>query len=190
MLLSSHILVVPALNGTLVSKLQITQNKFIHFCFKSDKRYHISIKELRSIYWLSVYESSDQCINAITFKVFDNAGLYYLNEVYEYATPCRIESRSNLSSLIFFFGKLTLGWTACQTLISLYGTIYPDQWKKTTCLNTFKHNLKKQDLSNLGEARIVSIIIGFHLHCVPILLLYLYIYSFICFSFSFIWPLF
>ena len=87
--------------------MQIAQNKFIQFCLKVYKRHHISSKESESINWLPVYKRVHQFINVITFKFLNNACPHYLNEVYECAPQCRIESRSNFAKLRFLFGKLT-----------------------------------------------------------------------------------
>ena len=158
MSLSSHILVMPALHATLnlnkklKMKVQIAQNKCIRFCQKLDKRYHISNKEFESINWLPVNKRVHQCINVIKFKFVNNAGPHYLNEVYEYVPQCIIESRSNFAKLKAPFRKNNMG----QNGLSYIG---PSLWnnllgylKKTTVLNTFKHNLKKKYLDNLAES--------------------------------------
>ena len=79
------------LSEKLKKKIQIAQNKCIRFCLKLDKRYHIFSEEFESVNWLAVYKSVHWCINAITSKFGNNACPYYLNEVYEYASQCRIE---------------------------------------------------------------------------------------------------
>ena len=55
-----------------------------------DKRHHISTKEFQTINWLAAYAKVNQCINTITFKFVNNAFPYYLNDVYDYAAPCRM----------------------------------------------------------------------------------------------------
>ena len=79
------------LNEKLVRKMQIAQNKCIRFCLDLDKTHDISNKEFESINWLPLCKREHQCINAITFKFVNNACPHYLNEVYEYAPPCRIK---------------------------------------------------------------------------------------------------
>ena len=71
----------PNLKEKLNKKIQIVQSKCIQFCFKLDKKHHISSKEFESINWLFVYKRMHQCINVITFKFVNNACLHYLNEV-------------------------------------------------------------------------------------------------------------
>ena len=105
----------PNLNEELKKKIQIAQNKCIGFFLKLDKKHHISSKEFESINWLPVYKMVHQCINAITFKFIINACPHYLNEVYEYAPPCRIESRSNFVKLKISFRKTNMGRKAFYT---------------------------------------------------------------------------
>ena len=83
----------PNLNEKLKKKIKLSQNKYIWFCLKLDKRYHISTKEFESVNWFPVYKRVHRCINVTTFKFVNNACAHYLNEVYEYAR--RIKKRIN-----------------------------------------------------------------------------------------------
>ena len=130
--------------------MQIAQNKCICFCLKLDKIHHRSSQQLGSINWLFVYKRVDQCIIAVTFKLVINICHYYLNQVYECIPHCRIESKSNFSKLKVPFGKTNieqkgLSYTGPSLWINLHGSM-----KKTTVLNTFKHNMKKLYLTNLS----------------------------------------
>ena len=140
----------PNLNEKLRKKIQIAQNKCIWFCLKLDK--HISSKEFESINWLPVNKRVHQCINPITFKFVNNACLHYLNEVYEYAPQCRIESRNNFAKLKVPFQKIKMGQNGLSYIGSTLWNNLPGSLKKNsnTVLNTFKHNLKKKFLGNLA----------------------------------------
>ena len=142
----------PNLNEKLKKKIQIAQNKCIRFCLKLDKRHHISSKEFESINWLPVNKRVHQCINPITFKFVNNACLHYLNEVYEYAPQCRIESRNNFAKLKVPFQKIKMGQNGLSYIGSTLWNNLPGSLKKNsnTVLNTFKHNLKKKFLGNLA----------------------------------------
>ena len=91
-----------------------------------------------SINWLPVHKQVHQFINVITFKFANNSCPHYLNEVFEYAAQCRIESRSNF-------------WQKGLSYIgpSLWNNL-PGSMKKTTFLNAFKHNMKNKYLGNLA----------------------------------------
>ena len=140
----------PNPNEQLIKKIQIAQNKTIRFCLKLGKRHHISCTKFEAINWLPVYERVHQCINAITFKIFNNVCRNYLKEVYEYTPQSIKKSRSNLGKFKVPFWKKNIG----QNGISYIG---PSLWnnllgfiKTTTVLKTFNNNLQKQYLGNLA----------------------------------------
>ena len=130
--------------------MQITQNKCIRFCLKLEKRHHISSKEIESINWLAVNKRVHQCINSITFKFVNNAYPHYLNGVYEYDPQCRIESISIFAKLKVPFWKTNMGRNGLSYIDPPLWNNLPGSLKKTTVLNTFKHNLKKKYLHNLA----------------------------------------
>ena len=134
----------PNLSEKLKKKLQIAQNKRVRFCLKLDKRHHISSKEFESINWLPVHKRVHQCINAITLKFVNNSCPHYLNEVYEYALQCRIESRSNFVKLKVPFRKTNMRQKGLSYIGPSLWNNLPGSMKKPTVLNAFKHNLKKK----------------------------------------------
>ena len=135
----------PNLNEKLRKKIHIAQNKCIWFCLKLDK--HISSKEFESINWLPVNKRVHQCINAITCN---NACPHYLNEVYKYTPQCKIESKSNFAKLKVPFRKTNMGQNDLSYIGPSLWNNLPGSLKKTTDLNTFKHNLKNKYLDNLA----------------------------------------
>ena len=92
----------------------------------------------------------DQRIDDITFTVVNNACPYYLNEVHEYAPQCKIESRNNFAMLKVLVWKTNMGQNGLSYIAPSLWNNLPGSMKKTTVLNTFKHNLKKQYLGNLA----------------------------------------
>ena len=68
-----------------------------------------SIETTNPLFMLvSLHKRVHQCINAITFKFGNNSCPRYLNEVYEYAPQCSIESRSNFAKLKVPFRKINI----------------------------------------------------------------------------------
>ena len=129
----------PFLKSNLMESL-LKRNKCIRFCLKLGQRHHISSKEFESINWLLVNKRVHQCINIMTFTFVNNACPHYLNEVYEYASQWRIESRSNFTKLKVPFRKTNMGPNGLSYIgPSLWNNI-PGSLKKTSILNTFKHN--------------------------------------------------
>ena len=62
------------------------QNKYIPFCLKIDKMYHMSDKEFRLINWLPTSKRVDPCTNTITYNFIYNICPYYLNEIFEFVS--------------------------------------------------------------------------------------------------------
>ena len=122
---------------------------------------------------MSVYKKVHQCLNAITFKFVNNACPYYLNEVYEDAPRCRIESRCNFPKLRISFWKTNMGQKGLSYIGTSLWNNLPKCVKKRTVLNAFKHNM---------------IIIGIYLSSVPIyIFICLFIYLFVLFIYWFIY---
>ena len=72
------------------------------------------------------------------------AVLFYLNEIFEFAPHCRIDTRNSFAKLKHLFRKTNMG----QKTLSL-PSIGPSLWnnvpeimKKTNNLNAFEHNAK------------------------------------------------
>ena len=58
----------PSLHEKTKKKIQIMQNKCIHFCLKLDKMHHISEEDFKLINWLATSKEVDQCINTIAYN--------------------------------------------------------------------------------------------------------------------------
>ena len=102
----------------------------------------ISFTGFRSINWLPITETVHQCINAITFKFVNKNCPFYLNEIFEFALHCRVDTRNSFAKLKHHFRKTntrqkTLSYNGSSLQKNLPKTI-----KKTNNLNTFKHNVK------------------------------------------------
>ena len=137
------------LNEKLKKEIQIAQIKCILFYLNMDKRRHILSKEFESVSWLPVYKWVHQCIGVKTFNFVSSACLYYFNEVYEFAPQYRIESRSNFAKLKVPFQKTNMEQKRLPYIGPSLWNNLPKSVKKSTVLNCFKHNLKKQYLCNL-----------------------------------------
>ena len=106
-------------------------NKCIRFCLRLDKIQHISLADFRSINWMSTKERVHQCINAITFNFLNKSCTFYLNEIFEFAPNCKIDSRNCLQSVSTLLARLTRSRKPYRTLVALLETIYPKPLKKT-----------------------------------------------------------
>ena len=71
--------------------------------------HHISEEDFKTISWLSVDQRVQQSLNVTVFKYVNNACLYYMKEIFEYASQDRISSRNNYDRLKVPFRKTTMG---------------------------------------------------------------------------------
>ena len=113
MRLFSHILTTRTQFGTqILPKKQKRRNKLckinVHG-FVLDKMQHMSLPEFRSINWLPTKERVHQCINGITFKFANKNCPFYLNEIFEFALHCRIDTRNSFAKLKHPFCKTNTG---------------------------------------------------------------------------------
>ena len=69
----------------------------MRFCLRLDKVQNISLAKFRSINWLPTNEKVHQCIHAIIFKFVNNSCPFYLNEIFEFALHCRIDTRNSFA---------------------------------------------------------------------------------------------
>ena len=99
----------PNLTEKTKKKIQIMQNKCIRFCLRLDNMQHRSLAEFRSINWLPTKERVHQSINAITFKFANKNCPFYLNEIFEFASQCRIDTRNSFAKLKHPFRKTNMG---------------------------------------------------------------------------------
>ena len=106
-------------------KIQIMQNKFTWFSHRLDKMQCISLTEFRSINWLPTKER-----NAITFRFVNNNCPFYRNEIFEFFSHCRINTRNSLARPKHLFTRLTQGRKSYYTLVPVFGIIYLNPLKK------------------------------------------------------------
>ena len=97
----------PNLTKNTKKKMQIMQNKCIRFCLRLGKMQHISLTEFKSINCLPTKERVRQCINAIKFV--NNNYPIYLNEIFEFASHCRIDTTNSFAKLKHPFRKTNTG---------------------------------------------------------------------------------
>ena len=131
------------------NKLQVTQNKCIHFCLKLSSRQHIGAKEFKKINWLRTKEIVEQRIATKVFNDRKGTSPLYVNEPF---VPSRntYNTRSHMA-LEIPLKKSNLG----QKSISFIGrSIWNKLRNHLKVLNTttsFTYNYKKLVLQNLSE---------------------------------------
>ena len=133
----------PNLTQKMKNKIQITHNKCTGYCLQLGKMTHISKNEFETLNWLPVKDRFNQSINSIVFKYFTKQCPSYLNEVFKLASPNNLRTRNRYLKLICLFRKTNMGQNALSFIDPSIWNKTPEVPKKTTSINTFKHNFKK-----------------------------------------------
>ena len=144
-------MLVSNLSKKLKNRIQTSQNKYIRFCLQLDKMSHKSQKEFETINWLAIKERYNRCVNSIAFEYFDNQCPHYLSEVFMKAPGPSSSLRNSYQKLQQPFRKTNTDQIALSFIGPALWNKVPKKIKKTTNLNTFKHNLKKHYLKELGK---------------------------------------
>ena len=129
------------------NKLQALQNKCIRFCLKLDSRSHISDNEFKDINWLPVAKRIEQCIDVSVFKYMNNDCPSYMSEIYEAAPQTNLNLRNNFLKLKHPFRKTNIGQKALSYIGPTFWNSLPNECKKITNCNSFKHKLKDSFLN-------------------------------------------
>ena len=117
---------------------------------------HISQKEFETINWLPIKERYNQCVNSSAFKYFDIQCPRYLNEVFMKAPESSSSLRNSYQKLQQPFPKTNTDKNALSFIGPALWNKVPEKIKRTTSLNTFKHNLKKHYLKELGKVNFLE----------------------------------
>ena len=96
-------------------------------------------------------KKDNQCLNSIAFKYFDNQCPHYLNEVFIKAPESSSSLRNSYQKLQQPFRKTNTGQNALSFIGLALWNKSPQNIKRTTNLNTSKHNLKKHYLKELAK---------------------------------------
>ena len=86
--------------------------------------HHISEEDFRIINWLLTSKKVDKCINTIPFKFVNDTCPYYLEEIFEFASHCRIDTRNKFAKRKIPFHKTSMGGKLFHSLVLLCGTVY------------------------------------------------------------------
>ena len=76
--------------------MQTMQNKYIRFCLRLNKTQHMPLADFRPVNWLPTEERAQQCIYAMTFKLFNKNCPFNLNQIFGFARRCRIDTKKVL----------------------------------------------------------------------------------------------
>ena len=125
------------------------QNKYICFCLQLDKNITYISKRIWNN-WLPIKERYNPCVNSIAFKYFHN----HYPQLFEWSLKVpesSSPSRNSYQKLQQLFRKTNLGQNALPFIGPALWNKVPEESKRATNLNAFKHSLKKHYLKELGN---------------------------------------
>ena len=141
----------PNVNLALKKKLQTTQNKCIRFCLQLGNRDHIGAKQFEEINWLNINDRFEQCVSVSIFKYFSNNSPLYMSEIFYPARNRGMSTRNSLQKLTQPFRKTNQGQNSLSYIGPSVWNKLPEKIKKSSNLNTFKHEVKRYYLNELRK---------------------------------------
>ena len=134
----------PNLNKNLKKRLQAAQNKCIRFYLKIQDRTSIKTNEFENIHWLPIQERVNQCTLTNIYKFHSKNAPEYMDEMFFKAECNGIPTRYSYQKLKLAHRKTNHGLRALSYVGPSLWNNLDKSLKKSTSLNTFKHNIKNQ----------------------------------------------
>ena len=141
----------PNLNKKFKTKLQTHQNKCVRFCFQLDNRAHVGITEFKQINWLPVNYRFRQCLAANVFKFFDDKCPLYIKDVFDKPCISQVSTRNCTMKLSQPLRRTNNGQHCISFLAPSVWNNLPNEVKRCTNLNTFKHKVKEYFLYKIRQ---------------------------------------
>ena len=126
----------PNLNKKFKTTLQTLQYKCVRFCL------HIGITEFKKINWLPVDYRFRQCLAANVFKFFDDIYPLYMKDVFDKSCMSQASTRNSTMKLSQPLRRTSYGQNCISFLAPSVWNNLPNELKRCTNLNTFKHKIK------------------------------------------------
>ena len=131
------------LNKKFKTKLQTLQNKCVRFCLQLDHRAHVGITEFKKINWLPVDYRFRQVIAANVFKFFDDKCPLYMKDVFDKSCMSQASTRNSIMKLSKPLRRTSYGQNCISFVAPSVWNNLPNEIKRCTNLNTFKHKIKE-----------------------------------------------
>ena len=132
----------PNLNKKFKTKLQTLQNKCVRFCFQLDNRGHTGMTEFTNINWLPVDYRFRQCLAANVFKLFDDKCALCMKDAFDKSCMSQASTRNSTMKLGQPLWRTSYGQSCITFLAPSFWNNLPNELKRCTNLNTFKHKIK------------------------------------------------
>ena len=133
----------PNLNKKFKTNLQTFQNKSVRFCLQLDNKAHIGMREFKKINWLPVGYRFRQCLVANTFKFFNDGCSLYMRDIVDKSCICQALTKSSTMNLSQPLRRTSYGQNCISFLAPSVWNNLPNELKRCTNLNTFKHKINE-----------------------------------------------
>ena len=141
----------PNLNKKFKTKLQTLQNKCVRFCLQLDNKAHVGITEFKQINWLPVNYRFRQCLAANVFKFFDDKCPLYMRDIFDKLCISQASTRNSTMKLSQPLRRTNNGQHCISFLAPSVWNNLPNELKRCTNLNTFKHKIKEYFLYKIRQ---------------------------------------
>ena len=132
-------------------KLQTPQNKYVRFCLQQNNRVHVGITEFKKINWLPVDYRFRQCLAANSFKFFDDRCPLYMKDVFDQSYISQASTGNSTMKLSQRLRSTSYGQNCISFLAPSVCNNLPNELKRYTNLNTFKHKIKEYFFSEIRQ---------------------------------------
>ena len=138
-----HASLVPQPQKKFKTKLQTLQNKCVRFCLQLDNRGHVGMIEFKKINWLPVDYRFRQCLAPNTIKFFDDRCPFYMRDIFDKSCISQASTRNSIMKLNQPLKRTSYGQNCISFLATSVWNNLPNELKRCTNLNTFKHKIKE-----------------------------------------------
>ena len=142
------------LNKKFKTKLQTLQDKCVRFSLQLDNRAHVGITEFKKINWLPIDYRFRQCLAANVFKFFDDKCPLYMKDVFDKSCMSQASTMSQRNSTMKLSQpprRTSYGQICISLLAPSVWNNLPNELKRCTNLNTFKHKIKEYLLCKIRQ---------------------------------------
>ena len=104
----------PNLNKKYKNKLQVLQNKCIHFCLQFNNREQVVTEHFDMINWFPIDQRFKQCLFTSAFKFFSIMFLQHMKEIYKTSNQNNTVIRNSSLELFQLLKNKTLIRNVCR----------------------------------------------------------------------------
>ena len=127
------------------------RKKCLCFCLQLDNKAHVRITEFKQINQLPVDYGFRQCLAANLFKFFDDKCPLYMKDVFDKSCISQASTGNSTMKLSQPLRKTNYGQHCISFLAPAVWNIFPNELKRCTNLNTFKHKIKEYFLNKIKQ---------------------------------------